>query len=558
MKFGPSLLKPQFIMLLSILIIALGLRIWGISFGLPYRYHPDEPQHVVEAAKMLADKTLEPSIFNNPPFYKYVLMAAQAGFLGFSLLSRSYDSIADFAQAVTFDPSPLYLASRVISAIAGTLTGLMVFMLGKTAYRQQVGLMAALFLAVTFLHVRDSHYAVNDALLGLLVTVSLLSSIQIAQRGRKRDYILAAVATGLAFATKYTAVFAVVTLTLAHFFSPNVELKGWSKLKIDWLIGAWILISVAAVAGSPYFLLTPQKVFNDVFGSVYSYGNSGFEGWQIDSVSGYVYYLKSLWWGLGPALFMLSAFGIGIAIFKHRKEDILLLSFPILLYLFMGRQQMFFARFMIPALPSLIVLAAHGVNTIVNFITAKFKWTSGNVLFRPILLSLILIVVLIEPVVTSVRHDYLLTQKDSRTLAKEWVEANIAEGAKIALEWPHHGPPLSTKIDSEPNSMRIYDVSVIGGHGLSDHDLNYYTTQGFDYLITSSNIANVSLMNPAEDLTRKAFYISLDQKLELIHQIYPSINYKDVTFILDEIYGPAINIWERERPGPTIKIYKVQ
>ncbi len=31
----------------------------------------------------------------------------------------------------------------------------------------------------------------------------------------------------------------------------------------------------------------------------------------------------------------------------------------------------------------------------------------------------------------------------------------------------------------------------------------------------------------------------------------------DISFILDEIYGPAVSLWQRERPGPTLAIYQV-
>ena len=28
-------------------------------------------------------------------------------------------------------------------------------------------------------------------------------------------------------------------------------------------------------------------------------------------------------------------------------------------------------------------------------------------------------------------------------------------------------------------------------------------------------------------------------------------------FVFDEIYGPVASLWQRERPGPTIKIYQL-
>ena len=38
--------------LLTILGVALGLRLWGISFGLPYDFTPDEVHEIVRALKL--------------------------------------------------------------------------------------------------------------------------------------------------------------------------------------------------------------------------------------------------------------------------------------------------------------------------------------------------------------------------------------------------------------------------------------------------------------------------------------------------------------------------
>lgn len=542
--------------LLSILIVALGLRLWGVSFGLPYRYHPDEPQHVAEAAKMLADKSLEPPVFNNPPFYKYVLMVGDVGFFIFSMLFGHYASTTELISSISQDPSPLYFLGRVISATAGTLTVLVVYFLGKTAYNKRTGILAALFLAVAFLHVRDSHYAVNDALLTLLVTLSLLGSILIVQHGRKRDYILAAVAAGLAFATKYTAIFTVVTLTLAHFLSPGIQFTSLSKLKIKNLIGSGVLVGLAAILGSPYFLLKPGKVYSDVFNSIYSYGAYGFEGWQIDTISGYLFYLKSLWWGLGAGLVILSILGIAVALIRHRREDVLLLSFPLMLYLFMGRQQMYFARFILPVIPAMLVFAALAATSLVDYITSRIRLPESRFSAQPLLILFAAIVIL-QPAITSIRHNYLLTQKDTRTLTKEWIEANIPAGAKIAVDWPHHSPSLATQLDPEPASARKYDVLVVGGHGISDHNLDYYYTEGFEYLITSSTISNIPLSNKDQADKRQEFYTSLDKELELVYQAQPNKSDREPVFIFDEIYGPAISLWQREQPGPIIKVYSL-
>ena len=42
-------LSGQRLMLLGLVLLALALRLWGIGFGLPRTYHPDEPAHVLQA-----------------------------------------------------------------------------------------------------------------------------------------------------------------------------------------------------------------------------------------------------------------------------------------------------------------------------------------------------------------------------------------------------------------------------------------------------------------------------------------------------------------------------
>jgi hypothetical protein len=100
-------------------------------------------------------------------------------------------------------------------------------------------------------------------------------------------------------------------------------------------------------------------------------------------------------------------------------------------------------------------------------------------------------------------------------------------------------------------------VQYIGGSGLSDHPLEWYRQQGFDYLITSSFIYSIPLVFPKQDADRKAFYVSLQQQLPLVKEFSASLEGADPPFIFDEIYGPAISLWQRERPGPTIKIYQL-
>jgi len=529
------------------------LRFWGLGFGLPYRYHPDEAQYVADAARMLNERTLQPSAFNNPPLFKYVIALGDALWSAGQLLGTR-TGLQQLIDRVTLDPSPLYFVGRIVSALAGSATVLVTYLLGRASHNTKTGLLSAGILAATFLHVRESHYAVNDATLTLLTTLSLLGSIRVARRDDRYSGWLAAAAAGLAFATKYTGALALIPLTLAHLVSPTSQTAGLVGPRVRRLTGSWLMVAAAAVIGSPLFLLKPGAIVNEVLGGLVRYGRSGFEGWQIDAAGGYLYYLKALGWGVGIGIIVMLIVGV----FANRdKVGMLLLSYPLAFFVFMGNQQMYFARLLLPTLPAIVVLAASGLDQSAARLShtaaaRRLMGETGELLIGAVLL----VAMLAQPLSSSIRHNVLLTRIDTRTVAKQWIEENIPVGAKIAVDWPYHGPPLSTLDDPQPNSDRTYDVLVVGGHGLSDHSLDYYQAHGVQYLIESGSISYLEVTDSLESETRHAFYDSLGEVLSQRFVVEPGPMPQPGSLVFDELYGPAVALWSRSRPGPTIRIFE--
>jgi hypothetical protein len=170
---------------------------------------------------------------------------------------------------------------------------------------------------------------------------------------------------------------------------------------------------------------------------------------------------------------------------------------------------------------------------------------------------LMVIVLALQSALFSVRHNYLLMQEDTRTMAKSWIEQNLDEGAHIAVDWPHHGPPLSTQTNPEPASTKLYDLLVAGGYGLSENSLDEYRAQGIGYLVVSSNIQNISLLDPVADLKRHAFYELIERNLKVLAVFTPFSPGMNPAFNIDELYGPTTNLWQRERPGPLVTVYQI-
>jgi hypothetical protein len=531
----------------GIFVAALLLRLWGIGFGLPYEYHPDEDQYVRQAATM-GSQGLQPADWFNPPLFKYLLLAEYGAYYAAGRLLGWFASTADFGARLSVDPTPLYLLGRGTSALLGALSVLVVAWIGTKAYSRAVGVFAAALMAAAFLPVREAHFAVNDAAVTLLISLVLLGAVGMVRTGERRWYLLGGAALGLGFATKYHALAAAAPLLLAHAFAPGVSLR---TPRLGRLLAAFGLAAVSAVLASPYFVLTPGEAWADV-SRLFQAGQVGYL-WRVDVVSGYVFYLKTLIWGLGWPLAGLLIFAALAGLLRRRAVDWVLLCLPWLMYLYLGRQEMFFGRFMLPIVAPLMVVGA----SLLLEAAAKYlpagAWRTSAVLGAWLILAL-------PTLAASMRFDYLLTQTDTRTLAKQWIEQNLPDGASVAQDWLFHCPPLSTAERPRANSSRTYLVWTPGidsGTGLADHPLDWYRQNGYEYLIACSSVYRLRLMDYTLEPGRQQFYAALDEQLELLHTLRPTDDGREPPFIFDEIYGPAVSLWQRQRPGPTIKIYRL-
>ena len=301
------------------------------------------------------------------------------------------------------------------------------------------------------------------------------------------------------------------------------------------------------LAGGFQLVLKPLAYLNYALLEWEAGQEGGFWIWQIDTVPGWLFYVKVLYYGWGGVLLGLASVGflrrLVRAIAHGDRMSILLLSFPLFYYASMGSTRHYFARYALPLLPFGAGFGAEALVVVSAWVRRrKVRW--GRRLAMALAIAAIA-----QPLASTIRHDVVLTRQDTRTLAKQWIEANIPAGAKIATDWPVYEPPLSRE---------TYEVDTRGGEGLSGRPLAWYREQGFDYLVASSFIYRISLLDKEQDARRRAFYGALDEELELVQRFSPGEGDIEPPFVFDEIYSPWISVWHRERPGPVLKIYRVK
>jgi mannosyltransferase len=132
---------------------------------------------------------------------------------------------------------------RSLSAVAGVATVPVVYLVGLELRGRRTGLMAAALVAVNPMLLWYSQEARAYALLALLCAVSLLYCVRALRRGRRRDFVLWGIASGLALATHYFAGFVVVAEVLIL-----LRYRGRASLAGLWIIGlAGLLLAPLAI-----------------------------------------------------------------------------------------------------------------------------------------------------------------------------------------------------------------------------------------------------------------------------------------------------------------------
>ena len=433
-------------MLAGILAVGLGLRLWSIGHGLPYAYNPDEDLHFVRVAVGMFGDSFNPRYFDNPPGLTYLLYVV---FKLVFLAGFPFGSSAPFVAGFAADPTPVFLAGRVTVALLGALVTALVYWAGARYYDGRVGLVAAALLAVAFLPVFYSKQALNDVVTLAPVTVALAACLWVWQRGAARDWALAGAAVGAAAAVKYTAGAMAAVVVLAALLRLLEHRTQWRRTVLG-LVGAGATSVAAFLALNPYALLDRTRFLGQLGGQS---GHAASAKLGQEDVWGGLYYLWTLTWGFGWLPLLAAGAGAVLALRADHRRAVLLIAFPVLLWLFLGGQGRFFGRWLLPAYPALAVLAGFATVRATDWLAARAASRQAG--WRQALLVTATALLAAQGVVSSVHVDLVLARQDTRVEARDWLRRELPAGTKLAAE------PVFPEdyLDGGAQAYRLYPVA---------------------------------------------------------------------------------------------------
>ncbi len=413
--------------LLLILLAGLALRLYGIHYGLPHLYDSDEPDIVHRSIVILATRDFNPHWFGHPGTPAIYLVSALYAVLYIAgFVAGAFANTADFRVLYYTDPTLFYLSGRILFALIGTSTVLLLYSVARRLFNPRTGLIAAAFLALSPLHVYYSKLIRSDILMTFLVLVTFRFCLQILERRTWSSYALTGFFAGLSIATKYPSAILLVSIITAYVF--NRVWKDYSKLLVS---GSACLFGI--FAGSPFLFLDYRTAMSNLFTENRSIHLSATgEGW----IRNLIWYVHE---GLGNALstsgLILAAIGIILCLVSRKKEKWLMLVFPVGFLFFMASLSLRWTRWMIPVIPFLCVLAGLGFEEIVAYIGRRLHAWAGYVAGFVLLLSFV------APLLKAdIVRGHEMSGKDTRTVAREWILEHIPKGSRILMET--YGPEL--------------------------------------------------------------------------------------------------------------------
>jgi 4-amino-4-deoxy-L-arabinose transferase-like glycosyltransferase len=468
-RFGLRPERLTWVLISAFFVVAFVLRAWGARFGLPeYVYHPDEHAIVDRAAAILRTGDCSPHWFNYPSTYIYLQALS---YIPYFLISAA----RGFGNTVP-DPAPygFYFAGRLMTALVGALTVLLVCSLGARLYGRRTGLLSSALLSFCLLHVVHSHYVTTDVPAAFFVTLSLLFCSLLLQSAEMRYTVLACLVAGLAASTKYPAAVALVPVLVAQLLTRSTR-QGQSLaqrfgLSLATFTGGFLL-------GTPYSVLELNTFLSSLASVLGHYGASqpGFEGGNT-----WLWYLRETLTSADAVIVGLGLVGIVWAVVKHRRGDLVLLSFLVPYYLLISLWRVRFERNLVALLPLLVVLAARMLVDAVSWLGSR--WPALRRWELP-LLACVTVAAALMPARAVLDSDRSLSQRDHRTLAAEWVNANVPAGSKIVTE--------AFSIPLDEDRFEVVQLVRIDSQGLE-----WYERGGIDYVVISDGHWRVLLGQP--------------------------------------------------------------
>jgi hypothetical protein len=368
--------------------------------------------------------------------------------------------------------------------------------------------------------VRDSHFATVDVPMTLFATLALGFSLRAAGTQAKGDYALSGLFGGLATSAKYNA--ATVAFAIVAAAAPGLLRRGERQRAVVNVLLAGAVMVTAFSLTSPYCVLR----LRDFLVGVAIQRHDLFDGW---GEPGWRVHLRmTLPGAFGLVGFVAAMLGVLRALWLRRRADLVLLAFVAATFASLAEITWTQARYMVPLVPPLAILAAE-VTAALDPFDRGWLVAAG--------LALVL-----QPLKTAIAFDRLAARDDTRLEAARWVADHIPPGSRIAM-CAGYGAPAINADDRRPPWFDRVTIACSGGAR---------SAAGARYVVVHSHPA-IPFFAPSEE-----FLQALQARGHLLVTFDPFVNTKGMRhcfYQADAFYLPYCRLDSVDRGGPIVGVW---
>lgn len=544
--------RTSFPTVLIILLMACALRLWGLDFGLPQRFHPDEPVVVTRAIYGVGTNDWNPRAFHWPSFQIYLLGSEYATWFWLGLIGGYWETAdPEFISYSLHAPGGFYYLGRLTTLIFGVASVYLIFLLAKQLIGPSAAIYSALFASMDPILTRHSRYITPDIpaefffLLSLILLLKLHQNLlsfshPLGEKNRSsmlaffKAIIITGAVIGLGTGTKYPIAILIAVLISVILFTKSVisfRHRLWALL-----IAFFSTIS-AFIFTTPYAILDWQTFIKDI--SVISQhmqtGHIGMEahgGIWLASLRHLV--IEYGWFWL-----IISLCGT-LLFFSRNFFQKWLIGFSLLLVITgLAPLAVFSDRYLIPLIPFLII----GSTQILELVRTECLKMKLPAWAYAVVIYVVFMLICMHGLLTTLKDARNLTLSDTRQYALDWVINNIPAGSSIVKE---QGGPDLYSVDLAPLAPEptyvITEITPLFARTSIDKDpLDKLVAARPQWVITSSQVKNRYMRAGAE-----AEYPDVVAAFKIYYNLIE--NY----LIEEQKFEPGKNI-----RGPSITIYRV-
>lgn len=494
---------------------------------MPYILNPQEANYV-SRIPFLVTNFLNPKIQEVPGFFLYLNSII-------AFIASGSLSLESFLSQLEFNPGSVYLPLRFLSILFGVGSVVVVYCIGGL-FNTVCGLLGAAFLAVSFLHVKYSQIFLPAS---GLVFFSLMSSLFTLKAYLHKDLKLLKVSTIFVLLSACMHYLGAVNI-VGIFFVLCLQ-KELSKFK-----------SLLVFFTGGYFILNPYCVFS-FFRFVQAFFQSYQQRYCEYGLSTYLLYLFDfLLYGIGPVIWVSA---LSLIKYKDNYDKnllILLFSVPFFYFALAGFLHLTnasYAAFLAP------YFCLAGALTINSFFTELH--------FTFILLILFAFYI---PLKYTFKHNKLLCLSDTRIIATEWIKSNTTKGFKVVWDKNSVQPNWHDVYDKEILKRLVEDQETLEDKLRLTVDSKLLTKKSWlkilrrtaDYVVINSLDYEWVLRQKGDKLQGNFYKTILKREPEIVFNPYFLDKESHLRgSLFEDLYSPFETLWQRERTGPVIKIYKL-